>query len=387
MPEAEPKPEKPIHTPEFQSMLEKDENGEDKAGISEKEEKALEKFRKDLEEATAEEDDAGVAYNQGRIDVLTKKQKKGLSPDQLQAGRVKVAANSHLAACKEKLVSSLENFVEAGKNNLVENDKILAKAREEHVAEITRIEKNVKEGKLEIEKEIAEINVKIQTQAEKFRQGTAASHNVIAEVRPESGEEEEEEEEEEEKPAKDEYVAARNEENYSTFRAQFMSDPRLQAESASNREDFMAAMWKEYDFVPKPKEGEAFMPCTKDREAEKDRRRRARKVRDANDMDAAGSDNTARAPGTKRDGIAASSTVLKKGGTVPTSTDLVLVQSPQQAAAAEVEAAEQKHLAIQQAAEAAAAATAAAEAAATAATAATAAQLDLNNNADAFAYT
>ena len=61
----------------------------------------------------------------------------------------------HLAACnrnegiqrthkenKEKLATSLGNVVEPGKNNLLENDKMLAKAPEKHAAEITRIEKN-----------------------------------------------------------------------------------------------------------------------------------------------------------------------------------------------------------------------------------------------------
>ena len=54
MPEAEPKPEQSIHTPEFQSVLEKDENGEDRAGWSEKDEKDLGKRRKMLETVTAQ---------------------------------------------------------------------------------------------------------------------------------------------------------------------------------------------------------------------------------------------------------------------------------------------------------------------------------------------
>ena len=84
----------------------------------------------------------------------------------------------------------------------------------------------MKDGKLRLEGLIAEIDVKIQTQSEKFRQGNVVTHNVIAEVgMPES--EGEEEEEEEEEPVKDEYIAARSEENYSTFRAVFMTDPRL----------------------------------------------------------------------------------------------------------------------------------------------------------------
>ena len=201
---------------------------------------------------------------------------------------------------------------------------------------------------------------------------------------------------------KDEYIAAQSEENYSTFRAIFMTDSRLAGVEESITADFMVGMWKDYDFVPKPKEGDAFMPCTKDREAEKDRRRRARKVRDANDMDAAGSDNTARAPATKRESTAESSGGLKKGGTEPTTwettnTEVVLVLSPQQQAAAQVEEVEKRRL-LKQKEEAAAAAAAAAkaaaeaaaaatEAAATAATTAAAAQLDLNNSAGYFAYT
>ena len=129
-------------------------------------------------------------------------------------------------------------------------------------------------------------------------------------------------------------------------------------------------------------------------------------------METAGTDSTDRAAGTKRGGDPASSTA-KKGSAAAGSTDIVAVgpvrslavgqqenaptQRPQQAAAAEVAAVEQRRLrkekeeaatAATAAAKAAAAAAAAAvEAAATAATAATAAQLDLNNNAGGFAYT
>ena len=87
----------------------------------------------------------------------------------------------------------------------------------------------------------------------KIRQGQTATHNVLAEAVTADAEEDEGEEEEE--AQKDEYVAEQNEKNYSTFRAGFMPDHRLQAESAANREEFMAAMWIKYDFVPKPERG------------------------------------------------------------------------------------------------------------------------------------
>ena len=81
-----------------------------------------------------------------------------MSSDQLQASRVKVAANSNLAECNRnesiqrghkenrgKLVARIENFTEMGKSMRVENDQALVKAQEDHAKEVKRIDAQVLE--------------------------------------------------------------------------------------------------------------------------------------------------------------------------------------------------------------------------------------------------
>ena len=170
----------------------------------------MERCLKRLEEATAEGDDGGVGYYQGRVDALIKRQKKELSPDQLKASRVKVAANSNLAECnrnesnqrdrkenREKLVLRMEHFAEKGKSLREENNQALVKAQEDHAKEVKRIDAQVLQGKQQLEEQIAEIDAKILTQAEQIRQGQTATHNVLAEAVTADAEAEEGEEEEE----------------------------------------------------------------------------------------------------------------------------------------------------------------------------------------------
>ena len=80
----------------------------------------------------------------------------------------------------------------------------------------------------------------------------------------------------------------------------------------------MAGMWKDYDFVPKPKEGDEGYKVIRskaEKTAENERRKSVRKARGADEMDSAGCVNLARPNAAKRGGDAASSGSAAKKAT------------------------------------------------------------------------